>query len=479
MSVIYPEIKQFIGGEWIAGTGDTFCVVFNPASGKVIAKYAAAGKADLDRALAASTEGLALWRKYAPAARTDILLRAALLLRERAEEIAPLVTLEQGQTIADARAFITRGAEIIEWDANEGRRLYGRIIPTQPGLRQMVVREPVGVVAAFTPWNAPIFTPCRKIGSTLAAGCSVIIKAAEETPASTMALVRVFQDAGVPPGVINLVYGNPALISEYLIAAPEVRLITFTGSVPIGKHLAQLASARMKPSIMELGGHAPVIVCEDADVALAAQRSCAAKFRNAAQACVAPSRFFIHESVFGQFVEAFIKEVRKVKMGNGLEAGVTMGPLANVRRLGVLQALVDDALTRGANMAYRGPTIESEGYYFAPAVLTNVPADARLLLEEPFGPVVSLAPYGDLDKVIAEANALPFGLAGYIFTRSAAQADKIASALECGTIGINHFTVSTHGVPFGGVKDSGYGREGGLEGVAGYTIEKSISHLMD
>jgi succinate-semialdehyde dehydrogenase/glutarate-semialdehyde dehydrogenase len=456
-----------------------YCEVFNPASGKVLAKYTAASRADLDRALAAATEGLALWRKYAPAKRTEILLQAALLLRERSEEIAPLVTMEEGQSQTDAAAFITRGAEIVEWDANEGRRLYGRIIPTQPGLRQMVVREPVGVVAAFTPWNAPIFTPCRKIGSALAAGCSVIIKAAEETPASTMALVRVFQDAGVPSGVINLVYGNPSLISEYLIAAPEVRLITFTGSVPIGKHLAQLASARMKPSIMELGGHAPVIICEDADVALAAQRSCAAKFRNAAQACVAPSRFFIHESVFGQFVEAFISEVRKIKMGNGLEPGVTMGPLANVRRLGVLQAIVDDALARGANMAYRGPAIEGEGYFFAPAVLTNVPADARLLLEEPFGPVVSLASYSDLDKVIAEANALPFGLAGYLFTRSAALADKIASALECGTIGINHFTVSTHGVPFGGVKDSGHGREGGLEGVAGYTIEKSISHLMD
>jgi succinate-semialdehyde dehydrogenase/glutarate-semialdehyde dehydrogenase len=479
MSVVYPEIQQFIGGKWGAGTGDSFCQVFNPAEGKVIAKYAAAGKADLDRALSAATEGLALWRNYVPAKRTDILLRGAQLLRERAEEIAPLVTMEEGQPPADARAFIARGAEIIEWDANEGRRLYGRIIPTQPGLRQMVVREPVGVVAAFTPWNAPIFTPCRKIGSVLAAGCSLIIKAAEETPASTMALVRVFEDAGVPPGVINLVYGNPALISEYLISAPAVRLITFTGSVPVGKHLAQLAAARMKPSIMELGGHAPVIICEDADIAAAAQRSCAAKFRNAAQACIAPSRFFIHESVFGQFVEAFIAEVRKVKMGNGFEAGVTMGPLANVRRLDTLQSLVDDALGRGATMAYRGSAIAGEGYFFPPTVLTDVPADARLLLEEPFGPVVTLTPYSDIDKVIAVANALPFGLAGYFFTRSAALADKISSSLECGTIGINHFTVSTHGVPFGGVKESGHGREGGLEGVAGYTIEKSISHLME
>jgi succinate-semialdehyde dehydrogenase/glutarate-semialdehyde dehydrogenase len=407
-----------------------------------------------------------------------VLLKAAVLLRERIELIAPLSTLEVGQPIGDARNYLLRGAEIIDWDANEGRRVYGRIIPSEPGLRQMVVHEPVGVVAALTPWNAPIFTPCRKIASALAAGCSLILKAAEEAPAATMALVQCFIDAGVPPGVLNLVYGDPAMISRYLIEAPAVRLISFTGSVPVGKYLAQLAAQQMKPTIMELGGHAPVIVCADADVQGAAEKIAAAKYRNAGQACIAPSRFYVHESVYASFVERFVAAAEKIKVGPGFEAGVGMGPLANIRRLAAVESLVDDALKRGARAASGGKRLPGPGFFFPPTVLVDVPGDARILSEEPFGPVVTIAPFRELDDAIAQANALPYGLAGYAFTRSAATADKIATELECGAIAINHLTVSTHGIPFGGVKESGIGREGGTEGVAGYTISKTVTHLM-
>ncbi|MDY0038295.1 MAG: NAD-dependent succinate-semialdehyde dehydrogenase, partial [Zoogloea oleivorans] len=454
------------------------CEVINPADGSILGHLPVAGAPELDRAIAAAEKGLRIWRCTPPARRTEVLLKAAVLLRERIELIAPLSTLEVGQPIGDARNYLLRGAEIIDWDANEGRRVYGRIIPSEPGLRQMVVHEPVGVVAALTPWNAPIFTPCRKIASALAAGCSLILKAAEEAPAATMALVQCFIDAGVPPGVLNLVYGDPAMISRYLIEAPAVRLISFTGSVPVGKYLAQLAAQQMKPTIMELGGHAPVIVCADADVQGAAEKIAAAKYRNAGQACIAPSRFYVHESVYASFVERFVAAAEKIKVGPGFEAGVGMGPLANIRRLAAVESLVDDALKRGARAASGGKRLPGPGFFFPPTVLVDVPGDARILSEEPFGPVVTIAPFRELDDAIAQANALPYGLAGYAFTRSAATADKIATELECGAIAINHLTVSTHGIPFGGVKESGIGREGGTEGVAGYTISKTVTHLM-
>lgn len=473
----YPQLKLCIDGQWVAETG-AVCEVINPADGSILGHLPVAGVPELDRAIAAAEKGLRIWRSTPPARRTEVLLKAAVLLRERIELIAPLSTLEVGQPIGDARNYLLRGAEIIDWDANEGRRVYGRIIPSEPGLRQMVVHEPVGVVAALTPWNAPIFTPCRKIASALAAGCSLILKAAEEAPAATMALVQCFIDAGVPPGVLNLVYGDPAMISRYLIEAPAVRLISFTGSVPVGKYLAQLAAQQMKPTIMELGGHAPVIVCADADVQGAAEKIAAAKYRNAGQACIAPSRFYVHESVYASFVERFVAAAEKIKVGPGFEAGVGMGPLANIRRLAAVESLVDDALKRGARAASGGKRLPGPGFFFPPTVLVDVPGDARILSEEPFGPVVTIAPFRELDDAIAQANALPYGLAGYAFTRSAATADKIATELECGAIAINHLTVSTHGIPFGGVKESGIGREGGTEGVAGYTISKTVTHLM-
>ncbi|MGE0383388.1 MAG: NAD-dependent succinate-semialdehyde dehydrogenase [Gammaproteobacteria bacterium] len=475
----YPELKFYIDGQWTAGSGSATREVIDPADESVIGLLPMATAADLDLALAAAAKGFSQWRRYAPGRRAEILLEAAHLLRARSAQIAPLTTLEQGLPLAESAGYIQRGADFLEWDANEGRRAYGRVIPSEPGLRNLVVREPIGVVAAFSPWNAPIVTPCRKLGSALAAGCAIVLKAAEEAPATTMALVQAFHDAGVPPGVINLVYGDPATISAHLIAAPIVRLVTFTGSVPVGKHLARLAAGEMKPSIMELGGHAPVIVCEDADVEVAAQRTGGVKFRNAGQACIAPSRFFVHDAVYDRFVSAFAAVAAKIKVGSGMDPAVTMGPVSSARRLAAMQSLVDDALACGAVRVHGGRRIGERGWFFEPTVLGEVPDTARVMREEPFGPVAALTRFTDLEDAVGRANALPYGLAGYVFTRSAATASKLAERLECGAIGINHLVISTTGIPFGGVKDSGHGREGGSEGIAGYMIEKTITHLYD
>lgn len=478
MSFVYPQPKLYIDGEWTAGSSDVTRPVMDPAREEVIAHLPVAAAGDLDRAVAAASRALPGWRATPPLQRCDILMKAAALLRERIEHIAWLTTREQGQPIADSKVHILRGIEIIEWDAQEGRRLYGRIIPSAPGLRQTVVLEPVGVVAAFTPWNAPVFTPCRKIASALAAGCTLILKPAEETPASTLALVQTFIDAGVPPGVLNVVFGDPASISEQLIAAPPVRLVTFTGSVPVGKHLAQLAARAMKPTIMELGGHAPVIICEDADVGAAATRIAGTKFRNSGQACLSPTRIYAHRTIYDRFLDAFVSHARGIRVGPGDEPDSVMGPLANARRMAAVEDLVLDAVRRGGRALAGGSRIGNTGYFYAPTVLVDVPDDARILHEEPFGPVAIVAPYEDEDDVVRRANGLPYGLAGYVFSRSAARADHLAGALECGTVGINHLVVSAVGIPFGGVKESGHGREGGVEGVEGYTVSKTVTHLL-
>lgn len=473
----YPEPKLFIGGEWVTGSGSHTRQVVNPADNQVVGELREASAADLDRALAAAQRGFEVWRATAPIKRAEIIQLAARLLRERNEEITALACLEEGQPFEEGKSYVLRGAEVVEWDAAEGRRVYGRIIPSEPGMKVMATREPIGVVAAFTPWNAPVFTPCRKLGSVLAAGCALVMKGAEETPASTAAVVRAFQDAGVPPGVINLVYGNPEQISTHLIQSPIVRLVTFTGSVNVGKHLASKAAAEMKPSIMELGGHAPVIVCDDADVEDAARKLAFVKYRNAGQACLCPSRFWVAETVYEGFLNVFADYARHLKVGPAFEPGVNMGPLANSRRLEAIESLVEDAVAQGAAVLVGGKRIGNEGCFFEPTVLGEVPERARISSEEPFGPVAVINRFADLEAVLAQANSLPLGLAAYVFTRSSKTADMLASRLQCGTVGINHMTVSTSGVPFGGVKDSGFGREGGIEGVASYTVVKTISQL--
>jgi succinate-semialdehyde dehydrogenase / glutarate-semialdehyde dehydrogenase len=471
----YPELRLLIAGEWRqAGSGEP---VINPADEGVLGVLPHATRADLDDALAAAEAGLRIWRRTSPAKRAQVILRAAQLLRERTEEMATAMTLEQGKPIGQSRLEVQRACDIIEWDANEGRRLYGRVIPAEPGLRQIVLREPIGVVAAFSPWNFPVSSPARKVAGALSAGCSIILKASEETPAGAVQLARAFQDAGLPPGVLNLVFGRPAEISEYLIPQPAVRLVTFTGSIPVGKRLAELAGRHMKPAIMELGGHAPVVVCDDVDPEATAATSVAGKSRNAGQVCVAPTRFFVQDRIYDRFVAAAGERAAALKIGDGLDPATQMGPLANPRRVEAMEALVADATARGARVVAGGTRLGNRGYYFPLTVLADLPDEARAMREEPFGPLMLVSRVRTVEEAIGKANSLPFGLAAYAFTESADNVAALSDGLECGNLAINHFVASVAETPFGGVKDSGYGREGGTEGLEEYTAVKLVSHL--
>lgn len=471
----YPDIELYIDGRWKRATGQP---VINPADESVLGTVPTATRADLDDALAAAQRGFAVWRKTSPAKRTQIILKAASLIRARVDEMAVAMTLEQGKPLDQARLEIVRGADILEWDATEGLRLYGRIIPSEEGMRHSVLRQPIGPVAAFSPWNFPMSSPGRKVAGALSAGCSIVLKASEETPAGAVQLVRAFHDAGLPPGVLNLVFGNPAEISEYLIPQSAIRLITFTGSIPVGKKLAEMAGRYMKPAIMELGGHAPVIVCDDVDPLATAAASVAGKSRNAGQVCVSPTRFFVQESIYDKFANAFAEKAAQLKVGDGLDPSVQMGPLANSRRINAMETLVADAKSKGARVLAGGSRIGNRGYFFPLTVLADVPDDARAMREEPFGPLALVNPVRNLDEAIEKANSLPYGLAAYAFTRSAHNAHRLADDIEAGNLSINHFVASVAETPFGGVKDSGYGREGGTEGLQYYTVAKNVSHKM-
>jgi succinate-semialdehyde dehydrogenase / glutarate-semialdehyde dehydrogenase len=472
----YPDLQLLVGGEWKRSSDGV--PVLNPADESVVGIVPRATRADLDAALSAAETGFRVWRSTSPAKRADIILKAARLIRERGESMAIAMTLEQGKPIAQSRLEILRGCDIIEWDANEGRRTYGRIIPSESGMRHTVLRQPIGVVAAFSPWNFPMSSPARKVAGALSAGCAIILKASEETPAGAVQLAQAFHDAGLPPGVLNLVFGVPSEISEYLIPQPSVRLVTFTGSIPVGKKLAEMAGQYMKPAIMELGGHAPVIVCDDVDPVPSAATSVIGKTRNAGQVCVSPTRFFVQEAIYKEFSNTFAEMARAVKVGDGLDPSNQMGPLANHRRIETMEAMVADATAKGARLLAGGARIGNRGYYYPLTVLADVPAHARAMREEPFGPMALINPVSSLDDAIEQANALPYGLAAYAFTRSARNADRLADGLEVGNLSINHFVASIAETPFGGVKESGYGREGGTEGLACYTVTKNVSHLM-
>lgn len=469
----YPDIELYIDGQWLRTSGTP---VINPADESVLGTVPHATRTHLDDALDAATKGFSVWRNIAPNARAQIILRAAALIRERVDDMARAMTLEQGKPLDQARLEILRGCEIIEWDATEGMRLYGRIIPAGPGLQHTVHRQPIGPVAAFSPWNFPMSSPARKVAGALSSGCSIILKASEETPAGALQLVRAFHDAGLPAGVLNLVFGDPAEISSYLVPSQAIRLITFTGSVPVGKHLAAMAGQHMKPAIMELGGHGPVIVCEDASPMTTAALSVTAKSRNAGQVCVAPTRFFVQESNFETFAQAFADGASRLKVGNGLDSSTQLGPLANPRRIEAMERLVSDAVARGARVLAGGQRIGNRGYFYPLTVLADVPDSALAMNEEPFGPLALVNPVRDLDEAIAKANALPFGLAAYAFTSSADNVQRLSNNVETGNLSINHFVASTAETPFGGVKDSGYGREGGTEGLSCYTVTKNVSH---
>jgi len=473
---MYTELKLYIDGQWLDGQGRKGEDVINPATGKVLGRLPHAGKADLNHALAAAGEAFAGWKATSAYERSKILRKAAELLRERHEHVAKVQTQEQGKIYAESRIEVLTSADIIDWYAEEGRRAYGRVVPgRQKGVRQIVLREPVGVVAAFTPWNFPTLTPVRKIAGALAAGCTIIIKASEETPGGCVELVKCFADAGVPKGVVNLVFGVPADVSEHLIPSPIVKKISFTGSIPVGKHLAGLAAKGMKKATMELGGHSPVVVFADADAEKAADTIAAFKYRNAGQVCISPTRFYVQEQVYDRFLTRFTEYAKGLKVGDGLEKGIAMGPLANPRRMDAMDSFVSDAKHRGGKVVTGGQRRGNQGFFYEPTVITDLPDDSKIMTEEPFGPLAPIVTFKTMDEVVERANALPFGLAAYAFTSSAKTANMIGDALQSGMVGVNSINVSTPETPFGGVKESGYGSEGGLEGLQAYLNTKFIS----
>ena len=473
----YVDTQLFINGQWQEPVEGRTLPVLNPATGKEIGRVAHAGRADLDRALAAAQKGFEVWRDLVPAERSKIMRRAAALMRERAGDIAPLLTQEQGKPLVEAKGEAMAAADIIEWFAEEGFRVYGRIVPSRASasIRQMVLKDPVGPVAAFTPWNFPINQVVRKVGAALAAGCSMLVKAAEETPAAPAALVKAFADAGLPPGVLGLVYGNPAEISSYLIPHPVIRKATFTGSIPVGKQLAAIAGQHMKRVTMELGGHAPVIVCEDADIALAVKTAAAAKFRNAGQVCISPTRFLVHKSIANDFAQALADHANKLKVGDGLSEGTQMGPLANPRRIDAMSAFTEDAVRKGAKLLAGGQRIGNAGNFWQPTILTDVPREAKVFNDEPFGPMAAIRPFETLEEALGEANRLPYGLAGYAFTKSLKNSDILARRLEVGMLWINMPAMPSAEMPFGGIKDSGYGSEGGPEALEAYLNVRAVA----
>ena len=473
---MYASVSLFIDGAWSPAAAGRTLPVVNPSTGEVVGTVAHAERADLDRALEAADKGFRAWRKVSAFDRSKVMRKAADLLRERADMIAPLLTMEQGKPLPEAKGEVLAAADVIDWFAEEARRTYGRVIPARAeGVYQLVIKEPVGPVAAFTPWNFPINQVVRKLSCALAAGCSIIVKAPEETPASPAELIRCFADAGVPAGVMNLVYGVPAEISEYLIPHPIIRKMSFTGSTAVGKQLAAIAGAHMKRVTMELGGHAPAIVFDDADVDAASRLLAGAKYRNAGQVCVSPTRVLVQERVYDRFLEGFVQHSKAVKVGDGLESGTTMGPMANPRRIAAMEAFIGDAAQRGATIRTGGNRIGNKGNFFEPTVITDVPMDARVMTEEPFGPLAVISRFAAFEDAVTEANRLPYGLPSYAYTRSAKTANAIAAAVEAGMMSINHHALALPEVPFGGVKDSGYGSEGGLEAIEGYLNTKFVT----
>lgn len=475
---MYQHLALYINGQFLDGQGRQTQAVINPANGSTLGQLPLASQADLDAALNAAQAAFKSWRHSSPMDRSAILRKVAELSRERAQEIGRNLTLDQGKPLAEAVGEVMSCADHADWHAEECRRIYGRVIPARnPKVQQMVLREPIGVCAAFTPWNFPYNQAIRKICAAIGAGCTIILKGPEDSPSAVMAIAQAFHDAGLPPGVLNIVWGVPQEVSDYLIRSPIVRKVSFTGSVPVGKQLAALAGAHMKRITMELGGHSPVLVLPDADVARAARQLARFKIRNAGQVCISPTRFYIHDDIYTAFVDRFTEELANVKVGDGLDPDTQMGPLAHERRLPMMKKFVDNARSLGGKVLLGGEQIKRDGFFFSPTVLTDLPDDALVMTEEPFGPIAPLTRYSDLDDAIARANSLPFGLSAYAFTQSLQDAHRLGTELESGMVNINHFGSSLPETPFGGVKDSGIGSEGGAETFDGYLVTKFVTQI--
>ncbi|WP_300034581.1 NAD-dependent succinate-semialdehyde dehydrogenase [uncultured Roseobacter sp.] len=468
--------KLFIAGDWCNGSAGETIAVINPATGEAVAQAACATKDDLDRALAAADTGFRVWSRTSPWERAQVLNRCAALIAERMSDLAVLMTREQGKPLAESMGELDRTVDVFQWCAGEAIRTYGRLLPQRGrGFRQTTIKEPVGPVAAFAPWNFPGVMFGRKVAAALGAGCSLIIKPSEESPSVSAGIVRACQDAGVPDGVLNMVMGDPAMISEHLIRSPVIAKVSLTGSVAVGRQLSALAGEMLKPATMELGGHAPVLVFADADPEKAADMTAAFKYRNAGQVCLGVSRIYVHEQGFDRFLARFQERVAALKVGNGMDDGVTMGPLANARGVAGMEKIMDDLSARGARILSGGHAIGNRGHFWAPTVVTDLDHDSRIMTQEPFGPIAPVVPFSDYDEAVARANGLSYGLAAYAFTRSLDVATNIADDLEAGWIGINNFSPALAEAPFGGVKDSGFGYEGGPEGFDAYCRTRFIS----
>lgn len=467
-------LALFIDGAWTTSEGRDALPVLNPATGQTLAELPVATAADLDAALAAAERAFPLWRATAAEARAAILRRTGTLLRERSGAIARLLTQEQGKPLAQAQGEVAGAAQLFDWYAEEATRMYGRTLVRPTGQRSLILPQPVGPVALFTPWNFPLYLLAKKMAAALAAGCSVIAKPAEETPGCTMALMRALDDAGLPAGTAQLVFGVPDMISRHLIASPIIRKISFTGSTAVGKHLLRLAADTVTDTTMELGGHAPVIIFDDCNLDAVLDLAVPQKFRNAGQVCVSPTRFYVHDAVHDAFVAGFAERTARLQVGNGLDAASDMGPLANARRPDAVSALIADALAKGAVRKAGGERIGAAGNFHQPTLLADVPAHADIMTVEPFGPVAVTQRFDDFDAVVAAANAVPFGLAAFAFTENGRRANLVADALDAGMVGVNSFNLSSADAPFGGVKQSGFGREGGAEGLASYCSVKAV-----
>ncbi|HJO64535.1 MAG TPA: NAD-dependent succinate-semialdehyde dehydrogenase [Sphingomonas sanguinis] len=464
----------YIGGEWLGAEGRETQAVLNPATGQSLGDLPLATTADMDRALEAASRGFELWRKTAPQERAAVLLRTAALVRERAEDLATLATLEEGKPIVEARGEVAATAALLEFHAGEAVRIYGRVLPRPTGTRSLVLHQPVGPVAAFCAWNFPVMNPVRKISPAIAAGCSVILKPSEETPASAIAIMRCFQDAGLPGDVAQLVFGVPDAVSRHLLASPVTRKLSFTGSVPVGKHLLKLAADTVMKSTMELGGHGPVLVFDDCDLDKTLDTLVTHKFRNAGQVCVAPTRFHVQEGIYERFTKGFAERAAALKIGDGLSSDTQMGPMANPRRPEAIGAMIEDAVKNGARKLTGGEAQGGNGFFFAPTVLADVSLDAKAMNEEPFGPIALIRPFATTEDAIAEANRLPFGLGAYCFTENGRRQNQLGDEIEAGMIAINTVRLSWGDAPFGGVKESGYGSEDGPEGIANHMITKAV-----
>lgn len=478
MKTSYDPLYLFIGGEWLNAEGRETAAVVNPATGREIGRVPLSTADDLDHALAVTRLSFEQWRQTVPDKRAKILKRAADLILERAPQIAAQMTLEEGKPLGESLDEVTRAAEYFEWFAESARRIDGRVVPAnRPGVLQLVKRQAIGPVAAFTPWNFPAITPARKLAAALAAGCSVILKPGEESPSTALALARALDDAGLPKGVLQVVFGVPDQVSSHLIASPIIRKVTFTGSVPIGRLLSARAAEGVKPITLELGGHGPVLVFEDADIEKAAIEGVANRFRGTGQVCISSTRFLIQRGAYQAFVDHFVAATQALRIGDGLHPDTQVGPLANPRQLAKMEELVADAVEKGARVLVGGEALSGEGYFFQPTVLADVPMEARVMHEEPFGPIAVLMPFDELADGLREANRLPYGLSAYAFTSNARTAIDVADGLEAGMIGINQYRIVATELPFGGMKESGHGSEGGIEGIEHYLTHKFISQV--